>query len=331
VFPAPNKEAATIARIIVEQVICRFGTPLSLVTDRARELDGDLMREICRLLAIDKLRTTPYKASTNAAVERFHRTLNGMIGRMIDERQRDWDTYLPYIMAAYRSSRHESTHYTPNFLMLGREVRAPEDILYSAPDALLQSTVYIPSICRRATAANAACSPVCQRAFEGIAADRTKRYYDLRIRPQKYGVGDWVYYYNPRKQVGCQDKWRRTFSSPFLVVVIPGPVNVMLQRSQRAKSFCTHIDKVKPYVDEQMPRSWLSEQSNDNRIPAADIVPMRQPEVHTTDTAIYVPESVTDAIAGVPSMQDYRKVGHGSIFADQIQSNPKIAGIKANS
>jgi len=27
----------------------------------------------------------------------------------------------------------------------------------------------------------------------------------------------------------------------------------------------------------------------------------------------------------------YTRVGHGSIFADPIQSNPKIAGIKANS
>jgi len=44
-FPAPYKEAATLARIIVEQVICRFGTPLAIVTDRAKELDGELMRE----------------------------------------------------------------------------------------------------------------------------------------------------------------------------------------------------------------------------------------------------------------------------------------------
>lgn len=119
-----------MARIIVEQVICRFGTPLSIVTDRAKELDGELMREVCRLLDIDKLRTTAYKASTNAAAERFHRTLNSIIGRMIDENQRDWDSLLPYVMAAYRSSRHKATQYTPNFLMMGREVRAPVDLMY---------------------------------------------------------------------------------------------------------------------------------------------------------------------------------------------------------
>ena len=70
------------------------------------------------------------------------------------------------------------------------------------------------------------------------AACRSKRYYDLRV-PQRYSVGDWVYYYNPRKYVGRLDKWSRKFIGPFLVVGVPGPVNVKLQRSRRSRS--THM------------------------------------------------------------------------------------------
>jgi len=104
-----------VARVIVEQCICRFGVPLSLLTDNAKKLDGDLMAEICRLLRIEKLRTTMYKPSANAAVERFHRTLNGIIAKLIDS-EKDWDLMLPFVMAAYRSSSHESTEFTPIFL-----------------------------------------------------------------------------------------------------------------------------------------------------------------------------------------------------------------------
>ena len=86
-FAIPNKEAPTIARILTEQVFCRFGAPISLLSERGREIDGVLMREVCRLLGIDKLRTTPYKPSTNSGIERFHRTLNSMIGKMIDRDQ----------------------------------------------------------------------------------------------------------------------------------------------------------------------------------------------------------------------------------------------------
>ena len=37
-------------------------------------------------------------------------------------------------MAAYRASRHEATKFTPNYLVLGREVRAPVDPVYDTPE-----------------------------------------------------------------------------------------------------------------------------------------------------------------------------------------------------
>ena len=36
-------------------------------------------------------------------------------------------------MATYRASVHEDTGYTPNFLTLGRETRAPMDIVLGPP------------------------------------------------------------------------------------------------------------------------------------------------------------------------------------------------------
>ena len=127
-FPVPNKEAKTIARVLVEQVFCRLGTPVALLTDNAGELDGRLMHEICRLLEVDKQHSSYYHPETNSVAERFRGTLNAMMGRMVIENQRDWDLLLPYVMAAYRSTTHQSTGYSPNYLMFAREVRAPADL-----------------------------------------------------------------------------------------------------------------------------------------------------------------------------------------------------------
>ena len=54
-FPLPNKETATVARVLVlaEQVIYHYGTPISLLTDRGKEVDGQLMAEVCKLLDIE--------------------------------------------------------------------------------------------------------------------------------------------------------------------------------------------------------------------------------------------------------------------------------------
>ena len=99
----------------------------------------------------------------------------------------------------------------------------------------------------------------------GEAAERSKRYYDLRVRPQRYKAGDRVYFYNQRKFAGRQDKWARKFSGPYLVVKPLGPVNLLLQRSKRQKPFCTHIDKVKPFVADEMPKSWITTAVQDDR------------------------------------------------------------------
>ena len=188
-FPLPNKEAAVVARVLVEQVFCRFGVPIALLSDNGNEVDSSIMREICRLLDVDKLRTTFYKASTNAAIERFHRTLNSMLGKVINEKQSDWDLLLPYVMAVYRSSRHDSTAYTPNFLTLGREVRAPVDIMYGTGpvDTADSYDGFVEDVQIRMQIAYDLV-----RQHIGEAAQRNKRYYDIRVKPARYKLGQWV-------------------------------------------------------------------------------------------------------------------------------------------
>ena len=95
---------------------------------------------VCKLMGTDKIRTSPYKASTNGVVERLHRTLNAMLGRVVSESQKDWDERVPVVMAAYRAIRHEATGYSPHFLMFGREVGAPIDILMGDQTRVNMST-----------------------------------------------------------------------------------------------------------------------------------------------------------------------------------------------
>ena len=81
----------------------------------------------------------------------------------------------------------------------------------------------------------------------GVAASRNKKYYDMRVTPKQFKTGDLVYYFSPRKYSGHQDKWLQKYSSPFEVIKMLGPVNVVLQKTPRSVPFTTHIDKVKPF------------------------------------------------------------------------------------
>jgi len=53
---------------------------------------------------------------------------------VVSEHQTDWDEMLPYLAAALRASPKESTGYSANFLMLGREANTPADIVYGVTE-----------------------------------------------------------------------------------------------------------------------------------------------------------------------------------------------------
>ena len=254
-FPIRNHEAVTVAKVLTDQVFSRFGIPMQLLSDRGQEFESTLMKEMCVALGIEKLRTTAYKPSTNGALERFHRTLNSMLAKVVCENQRDWDERLQAVIAAYRASPHDSTGFTPNFLLLGRECRAPLDLL-AGPPKEEESTwgswdafVYHQQGIRRDAYALA-------RQYLGQAAERSKDRYDMKVKPSRFAVGDWVYLYCPRRRTGRSAKWTKFYGGPFLVVKELGPVNYLVQSSRRAKAQVVHIDKMKR-CEGVTPKSWL--------------------------------------------------------------------------
>jgi len=129
-FPVRNHEARTVAKYLVERIFLVYGVPLQLLSDRGAEFEGHMFKEICELLGVDKLRTTAYKPSTNGALERMHRTLNTMLGKIVDEKQKDWDKHVAYVMTAYNATVHSATGFTPNRLVFGREMRYPNELMY---------------------------------------------------------------------------------------------------------------------------------------------------------------------------------------------------------
>jgi len=108
-----NKEAVTVARALVE-VFCHYGTPLALLSDRGGEVDDQIMKEVCRLLQIAELRTSSYDHACSAACERMHRTLNSLLGKVVNDRQNDWDDHLPMSLLLFErlSVKPPDTHLT---------------------------------------------------------------------------------------------------------------------------------------------------------------------------------------------------------------------------
>ena len=57
--------------------------------------------------------------------ERINQTLKSSLQRLVNEHREE---FIDDVVFAYRTSRQDSTKYTPFFLMHGREARLPVDV-----------------------------------------------------------------------------------------------------------------------------------------------------------------------------------------------------------
>ena len=95
-----------------------------------------LMTELCRLLGIRKTCTTPHHPAGNGMTERANRTLISSLHSSARDNKTSWHKILPLVLLSYRSSRHNSTGFTPAKMLLGEELRLLADIVFGAPEKL---------------------------------------------------------------------------------------------------------------------------------------------------------------------------------------------------
>lgn len=74
------------------------------------------------------MKTTAYHPQSNGALERSYRTLAEYLRHYTNERQQNWDEYLPYGMFVYNSSIHLTTGYQPYELIYERPVEVSHSL-----------------------------------------------------------------------------------------------------------------------------------------------------------------------------------------------------------
>jgi len=122
------QDTKSLARGLVERVMCRHGCPRTLLSDRGLPFLSELAHEVYRLLRVRKLDTAGYRPQTNGLVERFNQTFATMLSMYVNSRHTDWDVYLPYLTFAYNTGAHPATKESPFYLVHGREPRLPLDV-----------------------------------------------------------------------------------------------------------------------------------------------------------------------------------------------------------
>ena len=254
-YALPDHTAQTVARVVVEQWICRYGVPRIIHSDQGRDFESHLFTEMCRLLDIDKTKTCPYRPQSDGMIERFNRTVAQILATFVKGNRKTWDEHLPFLMLAYRSTVYESTQCTPNELMYGWNVALPIDVIAGpsprASEIPQCPVVYVEWL--RTSLENSF-----RHARESLkqAASRQKKYYDQKAGESGFKIGDWVYRWYPPAAHG---KFSSGWTGPYLVIQRLSDLLYRIQASKRAKPKVVHVDHLKKYYfeDDEEPANWL--------------------------------------------------------------------------
>ena len=103
-FAIKSTDAAETAQILYSQIICRYGFPRKLITDKAQGFMSKLIAELCNIFQITKVNTSSYHPQTNSSAECFNQQIIQHLKMYCSKQQTTWPDLLSSIMLAYRAT-----------------------------------------------------------------------------------------------------------------------------------------------------------------------------------------------------------------------------------
>ena len=103
-FVTRNQMARTTAWVLYNEYFSVFGFLQRLMSDQGTGFTSKVIKAMCSLLGIEKIRTTPYHPQSNGSAKRVHQTLWRMIRKLNLECHWKWLAHLGSVLIAYNAT-----------------------------------------------------------------------------------------------------------------------------------------------------------------------------------------------------------------------------------
>ncbi|GFV09745.1 retrovirus-related Pol polyprotein from transposon 17.6 [Trichonephila clavipes] len=219
-----------------------IGFPREIQSDLGTSFTSELTTTFFNKFGIKVTRSSVSHPQSNA-VERVHRTIKRVIKALCVESGEDWEGVLPLALFSLRTVAHESTGFSPTELVMGKNLRTPQTLVYEEwmeEGNTSQSVVeYILQLNNRLKC----CQDIAITRMKECQHKR-KTWYDRDVVERKFVEGDLVMVLVTSKQNKLEVNWigpgkvLSRISDTNYVIDLPG---------RRNRSTIYHVNLLKPY------------------------------------------------------------------------------------
>ena len=218
-----NQQADTIRDTLWPKWFSYFGIPRSLLSDQGKNVDGRVIRDLCKKLNIAKMHSSPYHPEWNWSTERSIGSVKSIIRSMCEARRmapEDWDLLLDEATLAYNSTVNKSTGFSPFKTMFGSNTVLPID---AACNVMPSGEQIPPDLVQSNAEKN-----------RTEAQQDYKERLDRKLNTEEFEIGQEVLLIrtfgdNPKISV----KWKEAAAGqPYIITKRVGPVNYATKNSK---------------------------------------------------------------------------------------------------
>ncbi|KAJ1194149.1 hypothetical protein NDU88_003444 [Pleurodeles waltl] len=124
-YPTRRNDSLTVAKLLLRELIPRFGFPISLELDRGSHFNNEVIKLLCAALNIEQKLHCSYRPEASGLVEQMNGTLKSRMAKICTSTNLKWPDALPLVLMTMRNTPERKTGLSPHEILMGRAMRLP--------------------------------------------------------------------------------------------------------------------------------------------------------------------------------------------------------------